>query len=42
MVARVYERMGWRAKDFVGYRLVVRYPAMPTSYVIQHDLATKD
>lgn len=41
MVARVYDRMGWRAKDFVGFRLVVRYPAMPTSYVIQHDLAPR-
>lgn len=42
MVSRVYERMGWRAEDFVGFRLVVRYPAMPTSYVIQHDLAVRD
>ena len=41
MVARVYERMGWDAGDFHGFRLVVRYPAMPTSVVIQHDLARR-
>ncbi len=41
MVARVYERMGWDARDFCGFRLVVRYPAMPTSVVIQHDLAAR-
>lgn len=41
MVARVYERMGWDARDFHGFRLVVRYPAMPTSVVIQHDLARR-
>ncbi len=39
MVGRVHERMGWKAEEFFGYRVAVRYPAMPTSLVIQHDLA---
>jgi hypothetical protein len=41
MVSSVYERMGWDAREFRGYRLTVRYPAMPSSFVIQHDLAPR-
>lgn len=41
MVSSVYERMGWDPKQFRGYRLTVRYPAMPSSIVIQHDLAER-
>jgi len=40
MVERVYDRMGWRARDFHGFRVVMRYPPMPTALIIQHDLAT--
>lgn len=39
MVERVYAGMGWDAAEFEGFRLTVRYPAMPASFVIQHDLA---
>jgi len=39
MVDRVYARMGWNAKDFHGYRVVMKYPPMPTAIMIRHDLA---
>lgn len=41
MVGRVYERMGWDARSFRGYRLVMRYPALPSTVMIQHDLAER-
>ncbi len=41
MVQRVYERMGWDSKDFHGFRFVMKYPSMPTSIVMQHDLAER-
>lgn len=41
MVSRVHARMGWDAADFHGFRVVVRYPAMPISLVMQHDLAAR-
>lgn len=41
MVQRVYERMGWEARAFYGFRLVIRYPAMPTSVVVRHGLAAR-
>lgn len=39
MVERVYERMMWNANDFHGYRIVMKYPPMPTALMIRHDLA---
>lgn len=39
MVQRVYERMGWSGRDFHGYRFTMKFPPMPTSIVLQHDLA---
>jgi hypothetical protein len=39
MVDRVYTRMGWSAKDFHGFRVVMKYPPMPTAIMIRHDLA---
>lgn len=39
MVQRVYERMHWRASEMHGFRFEMKYPPMPMSVVIQHDLA---
>ncbi len=39
MVERVYQRMAWDASDFHGYRIVMKYPPMPTALMIRHDLA---
>lgn len=39
MVERVYERMGWRAEEMCGFRFEMKYPPMPMSVVVQHDLA---
>lgn len=39
MVERVYQRMSWDASDFHGYRIVMKYPPMPTALMIRHDLA---
>jgi hypothetical protein len=41
MVQRVYDRMGWHADDFYGFRFVMKYPPMPTAIVMQHDLAVR-
>jgi hypothetical protein len=41
MVQRVYERLGWRPRDFHGFRFVMKYPPMPSSIVFQHDLAER-
>ena len=35
----VYESLSWNANDFHGFRFVMRYPPMPCSVVLQHDLA---
>ncbi|USN99780.1 MAG: hypothetical protein H6810_03730 [Phycisphaeraceae bacterium] len=39
MVRRVYDRLGWDATDFHGFRLTMKYPPMNTYVIIQHDLA---
>ncbi len=41
IVQAVHQRMGWDANDFVGFRFVMKYPPMPTSIVLQHDLAER-
>ncbi|MFI4854296.1 MAG: hypothetical protein ACIAQF_04865 [Phycisphaerales bacterium JB065] len=41
IVDRVYKRLDWNPRDFHGFRFVMRYPPMPCSVVIQHDLATR-
>ena len=39
MVERVQKHMAWDANDFYGYRIVLKYPPMPTAILIRHDLA---
>jgi hypothetical protein len=39
MVQRVYQRLGWRAEDFHGFRFVMKFPPMLAAIVFQHDLA---
>ncbi|MHC5007435.1 MAG: hypothetical protein ACYTGF_08780 [Planctomycetota bacterium] len=39
MVQRVYDRLGWQPEEFHGFRFVMKYPPMPSSIVVQHDLA---
>ena len=34
----VFERAGWVAREFVGYRLVLRYPPVPTAAVMRMPL----
>ncbi len=38
VVERVFERAGWSARDFVGYRLTIRYPVLPSTAVIRFAL----
>jgi hypothetical protein len=38
LVERVYEKLGWSAEHFTGYRLVMRYPPIPTLLVQRYDL----
>jgi len=38
LIETVYERCGWTAADFVGYRFVMRYPPIPTLIVLRYDL----
>lgn len=40
LIEHVYGRLGWDPDDFHGFRFAMRYPPMPSSVVIQHDLAT--
>jgi hypothetical protein len=39
MVERVFDSAGWNPDDFHGFRFVMKYPPMPASIVLQHDLA---
>lgn len=38
MVDSVHARLGWRQSEFVGYRLVVRYPPIPSLIVLRYPL----
>jgi hypothetical protein len=38
IVESVYDRLGWSAEDFTGYRFVMRYPPIPTLLVLRYDL----
>ncbi len=38
MVKTVYDCMGWRAKDFRAYRLMMKYPPIPTVLVLRYPL----
>lgn len=42
MVETVYERAGWDAADFVGFRLMVKYPPMGTSVSVRFGLAERE
>ena len=42
LIEHVYGRLGWDPDDFHGFRFAMRYPPMPSSVVIQHDLATPE
>jgi len=39
LVNRIYERMGWRAEDFVGMRVHMRFPPMSSRVVLRWPLA---
>jgi len=41
LVRRVFERMGWNARDFHGFRLTLRYPPIPAVAVFRYPLAIK-
>lgn len=38
MIDHVFERVGWKAKEFRGFRLKVRYPSIPTLAVVRYEL----
>jgi hypothetical protein len=39
MTAYVFERLGWDPNDFGAYRLLVRYPPIPTMAMLRFPLA---
>lgn len=41
MVARVYERMGWNPKEFLGIRMQMPFPPMSTRVVVRWPLPEK-
>ena len=36
-----FERLGWDANEFLGYRFVMNYPPIPTVFVMRYDLAER-
>jgi hypothetical protein len=42
LVDLVTSRLGWKAADFVGFRLRLKYPPIPAMSVLRHDLARED
>lgn len=38
MIDRVFEHAGWDARDFHGFRLMIRYPPIPTVAVFRYPL----
>jgi len=41
LVALAASRIGWTLNDFVGYRMKLRYPPIPTALLFRHELARK-
>lgn len=41
MVRAVFDRLGWRAEDFRGFRFRLRYPPIPTLAVWRYELPEK-
>lgn len=41
MLQTAFDRMGWRHTDFRGYRLLMRFPPIPTSLVMRFKLAER-
>jgi hypothetical protein len=41
MVQSVYDRLGWDADEFYGFRFKMRYPPIPTMAVLRYDLPEK-
>lgn len=41
MIRAVFERLGWNAEDFRGFRFKLRYPPIPTLAVWRYELPTK-
>ena len=33
------DRLGWNPAEFCGFRVVMKYPAMPAALIFQHGLA---
>jgi hypothetical protein len=38
MIQQVFERLGWSAREFHGFRLKITYPAYPTSVILRYRL----
>ncbi len=38
LVAYVFDRVGWRAEDFVGFRAIVPYPPLPSTVALRFPL----
>jgi hypothetical protein len=38
MIQRVFERAGWNANDFFGFRFRMRYPPIPTLAILRYEL----
>lgn len=34
----VYQRLGWKSKEFVGYRFLMKYPPLHANIIVQHGL----
>jgi hypothetical protein len=41
MIQSVFDRMGWNAQDFYGFRFTMRYPPIPTVAVFRYSLAQR-
>lgn len=41
MIRWAFERLAWNARDFAGYRFTMKYPPIPTVFVLRYDLAER-
>jgi hypothetical protein len=41
LVERAFKRAGWSARDFGGYRLVMKYPPLPSTVVLRFNLPAR-